>query len=97
MREIPLRESAYQQCTECGSQPGHLVELAACDGFMTAEVCYKCLSSAVVMLLPARTDRERWVDQAARIPKPCGYALAPIMEQVYDAMLSGTLDIPGRD
>ena len=46
MRVIPLQESAYQQCTECGSQPGHLVELAACDGLMTAEVCYECLSEA---------------------------------------------------
>jgi len=50
MRMIPLQESAYQQCTECGSQPGHLVELAACDGIMTAEVCYKCLSDAAEKL-----------------------------------------------
>lgn len=45
---------------------------------------------------PLRTEREKAIEQMMSTPKPCGFAIQGICEQLYDAIVAGKIDGLGK-
>lgn len=45
---------------------------------------------------PLRTERDKAVEQMMSTPKPCGFAIQGICEQLYDAIVAGKIDGLGK-
>lgn len=45
---------------------------------------------------PLRTEREKAIEQMMSAPKPCGFAIQGICEQLYDAIVAGKIDGLGK-
>lgn len=45
---------------------------------------------------PLRTERDKAIEQMMSTPKPCGFAIQGICEQLYDAIVAGKIDGLGK-
>lgn len=45
---------------------------------------------------PLRTERDKAIEQMMSAPKPCGFAIQGICEQIYDAIVAGKIDGLGK-
>lgn len=45
---------------------------------------------------PLRTERDKAIEQMMSTPKPCGFAIQGVCEQLYDAIVAGKIDGLGK-
>lgn len=62
------------------------------------EISYKTseVNSNDVKFRPLRTERDKAIEQMMSAPKPCGFAIQGICEQLYDAIVAGKIDGLGK-
>lgn len=68
--------------------------------FTTPEGTEDCYQTCNLQFRPLRTEadkkREAAIKQMMSIPKPCGFAIQSICEQLYDAIIAGEIDGLGK-